>query len=133
MNNESVEWFSPENYFVLYGAAVVLVIFYLMRKSSGPKTVRLKLSQKGNRRALEERAPAVDKGAKSLNVVFNFNGHSWDAYEVLGLPAGSPWTRVEQAYKAALRTVQPGSEELLRFAFEAIRKQLEEQKKEPSF
>src|SRR5580704_10984815 len=26
---------------------------------------------------------------RSLNVVFNYNGHSWDAFEVLGLPAGS--------------------------------------------
>src|SRR5690349_4462282 len=25
---------------------------------------------------------------KSLNVMFNYNGHSWDAYEVLGVPAG---------------------------------------------
>ncbi|OYZ20477.1 MAG: hypothetical protein B7Y39_10690 [Bdellovibrio sp. 28-41-41] len=32
---------------------------------------------------------SADVPAKVLNVIFMWNGHGWDAYEVFGLPAGS--------------------------------------------
>ena len=48
-------------------------------------------------------------GERPLNVVFNYNGHSWDAYEVLGLPAGSSLEMVQQAYREALATADQNS------------------------
>jgi hypothetical protein len=57
---------------------------------------------------------------RTLNVIFQFNGHSWDAYEVLGLPAGSNYDSVRAAYEEALNTVDPTSRPFVEAAFRAI-------------
>lgn len=62
-------------------------------------------------------------GERPLNVVFNFNGHSWDAYEVLGLPAGSAIEKVEIAYRESLLKMDPGSHPFLEAAYRAIQTQ----------
>jgi hypothetical protein len=66
----------------------------------------------------EDERPRVER---PLNVVFNYNGHSWDAYEVLGLPAGSSLEKVEQAYQAHLASVDAGSRPFLEAAYAAIK------------
>ncbi len=63
------------------------------------------------------------KGERPLNVVFNFNGHSWDAYEVLGLPAGSSPEKVEEAYRASVERVDNASKPFIDAAYQAIRSQ----------
>lgn len=60
--------------------------------------------------------------SKSLNVIFNYNGHSWDAFEVLGVPAGSNLPAVEAGYKKALSETDKATHDFLRTAFEAIKK-----------
>lgn len=67
--------------------------------------------------ALARRAPVP---VKSLNVIFNYNGHSWDAYEVLGIPAGSPLREVTQAYQRAVQSADPASQGFLETAYKAI-------------
>jgi hypothetical protein len=64
----------------------------------------------------------VEGAEKVLNVFFIFNGHSWDAYEVLGVPPGSSLARCEQAYQKALTEVADDSREFVDLAWEAIRK-----------
>lgn len=61
--------------------------------------------------------------ARVLNVHFNFNGHSWDAFEVLGLPAGSSADKVEAAYRTALSRSEAHAHEFYQLARDAIRKQ----------
>lgn len=58
---------------------------------------------------------------KSLNVMFIYNGHSWDAYEVLGVPAGASIPIVTEAYQTALRRCTGvESAEFLETAYKAI-------------
>ena len=57
---------------------------------------------------------------KSLNVIFMYNGHSWDAYEVLGIPAGSRLEAVREAYKKALANTEPASLPFIECALKAI-------------
>lgn len=57
---------------------------------------------------------------KSLNVMFNWNGHSWDAYEVLGVPAGSSRDSVTAAYHHARAKCDAESLPFLQAAYEAI-------------
>ena len=59
--------------------------------------------------------------AKSLNVIFMWNGHSWDAYEVFGLVAGSAFEQVEYKYHEMMSSADEGQQQFLRTAFEAIR------------
>mgnify|MGYP002404293258 CR=1 FL=1 len=61
---------------------------------------------------------------KSLNVIFNYNGHSWDAYEVLGLPAGSSFETVKRAYESTLNSFEGESREFVDLAYQAIEKHL---------
>lgn len=55
-----------------------------------------------------------------LNVFFNYNGHSFDAYEVLGVPAGSTLEEVRSAFDKCLKMHDTESQELFHLAFTAI-------------
>ncbi len=84
------------------------------------------------RRTPEKWAPGFDNSptdtaststeppGRSLNVHFNFNGHSWDAYEALGLPAGSSQDKVEAAYQKAILSTSENSKEFYDHARQAI-------------
>jgi hypothetical protein len=59
---------------------------------------------------------------RELNTIFMYNGHSWDAYEVLGIPAGAGPDLIEKAYRAGLAKTQANSHEFLNCAYQAITK-----------
>lgn len=56
----------------------------------------------------------------SLNVLFMYNGHNFDAYEVLGVPAGANFQIVERFYQEALKK-KGEDREFLEAAFFAIK------------
>jgi hypothetical protein len=58
---------------------------------------------------------------KNLNVFFNYNGHTWDAFEVLGLPAGASMQKVEAAYIERTQKLATTSRPFFIAAVEAIR------------
>ncbi len=58
---------------------------------------------------------------RDLNVFFNWNGHTWDAFEVLGCPAGASREAVVQAFHQA-RAKSPDSTPFLQAATDAILK-----------
>jgi hypothetical protein len=60
-------------------------------------------------------------GATDLNVLFNWNGHTWDAYEVLDIPAGSSVASAKAAFEKLKKELDPQSFPFLTAAFEAIR------------
>ena len=62
--------------------------------------------------------PASMEGA----VHFNYNGHTWDAFEVLGLRPGAKADEVGRALQRTLSMVEPESRSFVRAAFEAIRR-----------
>jgi hypothetical protein len=133
--------------FMYYGGAIFLGLLIFLMSGRRRKGMRLRLGGKATSRvgaeaadnvvhikgahgrtheAVPPNAPAgkyshiQPRGERPLNVVFNFNGHSWDAYEVLGLPAGSSPESVEKAYRAAIKTVDAGSKTFLEAAYHAI-------------
>ncbi len=63
---------------------------------------------------------------KNLNIFFNYNGHSWDAYEVLGVPAGSSYENIVASFNEACATTQTESHEFLKAALVAIKKDFED-------
>ncbi|WP_413288363.1 hypothetical protein [Bdellovibrio sp. HCB337] len=68
---------------------------------------------------LQDESQQKDAG-KDLNILFNYNGHTWDAFEVLGLPAGSSLVDVTKAYQNMLKTSDPESHQFLETAFKTI-------------
>lgn len=65
-------------------------------------------------------AATTAREAKNLNILFNYNGHTWDAYEVLGVPAGATLSEVTQAYQRELVRSEAVSHEFLETAYKAI-------------
>lgn len=59
---------------------------------------------------------------KTLNVLFLYNGHDWDAYEVLGLPAGAGLATVTERYQQMIKDSDEGRREFLEAAYSAILK-----------
>ena len=67
-------------------------------------------------------ATSVDPSAvRELNVFFNWNGHTWEAFEVLGIPAGSSRDIVVAAFHAS-RAKSPDSTPFFQAATDAILK-----------
>ncbi len=66
---------------------------------------------------------------KSLNVIFMYNGHSWDAYEVLGVKPGASILEIKRKFEEAISKVDPKSQEFYKMALSSI---LEVIKKENS-
>lgn len=111
-----------------YGAIIVLALILVMRRRPR-RGMLLKLRARGGPQKTEGRdfaaGPVLNGEPTSaterpLNVVFNYNGHSWDAFEVLGLPAGSSPERVHQAYEESLGKVDAASKPFMDAAYLAI-------------
>jgi len=64
--------------------------------------------------------PPSPRTEKSLNVFFNWNGHSWDAYEVLGVPAGSSLPAVQVAYQELLTRSGSDAHAFYKAAYDTI-------------
>lgn len=63
---------------------------------------------------------SVHSEEKSLNIMFMYNGHSWDAYEVLGIPAGSGQREVDEAFRRMISNSTTDSHEFLNAAYRVI-------------
>lgn len=67
-------------------------------------------------------ASRAKQASKNLNIYFMYNGHSWEAHEVLGVPAGAPMTQVTDAYQKLILTNDSSTYEFYESANQAILK-----------
>jgi hypothetical protein len=116
-----------QDFFMLDGFVVLALITYLLRRAPRNGT-RLRLQQGVRGSSLPaskgaRTAPVFGgtRDSRQLTVNFNYNGHSWEAYEVLGLPAGSPFEQVQVAFEALALKSDPTSLPFYVAAVEAIR------------
>ena len=110
-------------------AAFFLIWFWLGRRNAGrtPTQLRLRNEDTPPKSPLEARNNidelAVQK-AKSLNILFLYNGHDWDAYQVLGLPAGASLPLVTERYQQLIRQADAGQLLFYESAYQAILKKI---------
>lgn len=92
------------------------------RYSQNSLNSELKAAKKTELKIVETviESPEKVQKAKNLNVIFMYNAHTWDAYEVLGVPAGASIKTVTEAYQKALRTCDKESIEFFETAYKAI-------------
>lgn len=124
MSSESFLWIQ-----VAVGATLLLLLLW-RRSNKQPTVLKLKDGQpagpsypvfKGQMGLSEETLQESRVGAeKSLNVLFNYNGHTWDAFEILGIPAGAPPALVESAYRRMKAKTAPESQAFIEAAYQAI-------------
>jgi hypothetical protein len=68
---------------------------------------------------------------KSLNVIFVYNGHTWDAYEILGVKPGSSIAEIKEAFEKAIENNGAESHEFLKTALAAVFQSLKSQGFDP--
>ena len=121
------------------GCGVLLILLFLVGRRGFVAPSRLNLrrggwggsKEKGLKpfeKSPQRQAPNVhfrtrteeDKRYKNLNVIFMYNGHNFDAFEVLGAPAGASLEMAEKYLNQAL--ARRGSDrDFLEAAFAAIK------------
>ena len=129
MSNQSFYW-------VNLGIGLLLVLIFLIGKRGFVAPSKLNL-RKGDPKAPQDSKAMVkatrevytsasryqtdptEARVKNLNIMFVYNGHSFDAYEVLGAPAGANLEMVQRYYQAAVGK-NGGDREFLDAAFQAI-------------
>lgn len=108
---------SPTKFLILNAVVVTIMIFYFMKgRRQKPQPTKLNL-----KKATFTPVKEIDiSDEEELNVYFNFNGHMWDAYEILGVPAGAPMSDIEMAYLKCRMRIDEESKEILEMAYGAI-------------
>ncbi len=106
-----------ESRFLLINVAVVillLVLFLRGNKKPSPSSLRLGTTK------LPPKKPTAPE--RNLNCLFQYNGHTWDAHEVLGVPAGAPSDSIQAGFDSAIRNSKDEqSKEFIKAAFEALK------------
>lgn len=139
---------SSQDLFILFGGLTLILglIFWIGRRAVRPPSL-LDLRRKSTEepllsdqsvtqaKSLQTVANGTSKassGERQLNAIFVWNGHPWDAYEVLGAPAGSPLSNVEKAYRDLISRTDPQSRPFIDAAFGAIKQSLSSQQQKKS-
>lgn len=115
---------SPEKFLLINGGVVLLItasILWLKREKARPSRLNLR---RGNGVPKSDSTAVGFASEQELNVFFNHNGMMFDAYDVLGIPAGSSVDEIEKAYSASLDQVDTESEEIIRRAYQAIHERI---------
>jgi hypothetical protein len=126
----------PKKFMLYYVALMaVAVLMFIRRRPRKGMRLRLRGGTSGGRAGGRDPSPEIDGGQppdnvtqmptteRPLNVIFNWNGETWDAYEVLGLPAGSSQEKVAAAYEESLSRVDEKSRGFITAAHDAIQSQ----------
>jgi hypothetical protein len=108
-----------DSFLILIGAFVIFLVVFFQSTKKKTYPTRLQMKNEVPLKPLSEAATA--ERAVSLNVMFNYNGHSFDAYEVLGVPAGSAWEDVRSAFESSVDKMDPSANEFYLAAFNAIK------------
>lgn len=72
-------------------------------------------------------APQTPTHAKNLSIFFMYNGHDWEAHDVLGIPQGASLVVATEMYQKLLKKEDPSTFEFYESAYNAI---LQKRKKE---
>jgi preprotein translocase subunit Sec63 len=115
------------------------ILFWLGRRSALKNTTQFKMSADNNTKNKSTSLKIIgenldDLNAEnmiSLNVIFIYNGHTWDAHEVLGIEPGSSIEEIKAAFQRAISINDVSSHEFLKTALAAIFQNLKNQGFEP--
>lgn len=128
MSSQAFLWFS------VFLAVIFVISFLWGRKGKDPSRLSLRSTLKGPKTPVAKGQQKPDVhfytedaseagNSKSLNVMFVYNGHTFDAYEVLGIPAGSSLDSAKKAFEVQALDGATSAEkrDFLQTAFTAIK------------
>lgn len=126
-----------KDFLLINGAVLILLVFYMMLARSRPKKPSMINHRKGE--PVDDAQPPAQSPAtvskptaaevnrkasseRSLNAHFLHDGQSFDAYEVLNVPAGCSFAMAEEAFRGIVaKATGPNEVELLKKALGSIK------------
>ena len=119
--------------FLLFAGGVViyLLIIFFAGKKRGPSSLNFRKDSKGLEKVVKRqgsnKSPQSDQGPPSprerpLNVFFNYNGETFDAYEILGIPAGTSLEVAKDYYQKNYAAAPMNERAIYTEAIEALEK-----------
>lgn len=127
MSSQAFFWLN-----VSCGLLLILLFLFGRKGLPAPSKLNLRRGSKGHGKGAN--SPQVytrsefsdsengssDPVLKNLNVIFMFNGHTFDAFEVLGAPAGASYETAEKFFNQSLAR-KSSDREFLAAALSAIK------------
>ena len=112
------------NFFIINLVIIGLFIFsyYFLYKKNTKNNANLLNLRKESKNMLTKKQDVknnFNKNDRNLTIYFNFSGKSFNAYEILGLVSGAPFSEVKQAYFK--KKIHSTNIKLIEEAFKAIR------------
>lgn len=107
------------------------MLYFVLGRSKPKPPTRLNMRAKESK----EKAPVIlepegkkevtltsqdPREARSLAVMFMYNGHDWEAHDVLGVPQGASMHQVTQVYQQLVKTADVRSLQFYEHAYAAI-------------
>lgn len=132
---------TPEHFFILNFILLVAFagLFYWGRQGTKPPS-SLKFTSTDSSPKVEGTKPFFPPrgGAETLgeihstnlrdiNPMFMYNGHTWDAYEVLGITPGSSMEIIREAFDRSIQKSEANSHEFLKVALTTILSEMKNQ------
>jgi hypothetical protein len=115
---------ASSGFLILIALFVICLLLYFQGAKNRAQPTRLKMKAEGvaaGQPFEADLAKARSSQTIPLNVMFNYNGHSFDAYETLGVPAGSSWEDIRNSFEQNLASSDETSREFYLAAFNAIK------------
>ncbi len=116
---------------------VLLVLYFVLGrpKPKQPTKLNMRAKDSGDKKTqvLEPESPktlAVQQaeprevgrsgGSRSLSVIFMYNGHDWEAHDVLGVPQGASMHEITKVYQELVKKTDARSLQFYEQAYNAI-------------
>lgn len=122
--------------FINLAIGLLLVLYFLSgrHKPKAPTRLNMRAPKTKTQASVilepEPGQPIVSKPepTRNLSVIFMYNGHDWEAHEVLGVPQGASMHQVTKAYQQLVLKSDPRSLQFFEMAYSAISEKHRKQK-----
>jgi len=104
-------------------ALIVILLGFSFFRLSRRRRRPSKLNMKAGNASLQPAPAGLDpQDATTLDCWFNYNGHLWEAHEVLGVPAGASFGEIQKAHQDLVAEMGLSSRALLDYALKSLEK-----------
>jgi len=112
--------------FLNLGFGILLVLYFVLGrpKAKQPTKLNMRGKESGEKTMQvlepENLKPARAEESRSLSVIFMYNGHDWEAHDVLGVPQGASMHEVTKVYQELVKKTDSRSLQFYEHAYNAI-------------
>lgn len=123
--------------FLNLGFGLLLVLYFVLGrpKPKPPTKLNMRAKDSGDKKTqvLEPESPKTlavqqaeprevgrSEGSRSLSVIFMYNGHDWEAHDVLGVPQGASMHEITKVYQELVKKTDARSLQFYEQAYNAI-------------